>query len=425
MVQENHKLILVLNCGSSSLKGALLDSINGELILSCLAEKLTTPEAYITFNYFENPKVQPIGRRSWFVNKAGGDKHRVELVGKTDHTGAVEALLEELKAHDLQGLVAAIGHRVVHGGEKYSGSVMITDDVIATLEECIPLAPLHNPANLTGIHAAQAIFPGLPNVGVFDTAFHQTMPEHAYTYAVPRELYRQFGLRRYGFHGTSYRYVAQAAADLLGKPLKDTALVIAHLGNGASVAAVLGGESKDTSMGLTPLEGLVMGTRSGDLDPGAYGFIEEATGMSAKEVTDMLNKKSGLLGISELSNDMRTIQEAAADGHEGAKLALEITAYRLAKYIASMSVATGRLDAVVFTGGIGENSSLIRAKTIGYLAILGLELDEEANEATRFGKAGIITRTDRTPCALVVPTNEERMIAFDTRSLSGLESPAA
>ena len=251
------------------------------------------------------------------------------------------------------------------------------------------------------------------------------MPEHAYTYALPRELYRQYGLRRYGFHGTSYRYVAQAAADLLGKPLKDTALVIAHLGNGASVAAVLGGESKDTSMGLTPLEGLVMGTRSGDLDPGAYGFIEEATGMSAKEVTDMLNKKSGLLGISELSIDMRTIQEAAADGHEGAKLALEITAYRLAKYIASMSVATGRLDAVVFTGGIGENSSLIRAKTIGYLAILGLELDEEANEATRFGKAGIITRTDRTPCALVVPTNEERMIAFDTRSLSGLESPAA
>ena len=184
MVQENHKLILVLNCGSSSLKGALLDSINGELILSCLAEKLTTPEAYITFNYFENPKVQPIGRRSWFVNKAGGDKHRVELSGKTDHTGAVEALLEELKAHDLQGLVAAIGHRVVHGGEKYSGSVMITDDVIATLEECIPLAPLHNPANLTGIRAAQTIFPNLPNIGVFDTAFHQTMPEHAYTYAV-------------------------------------------------------------------------------------------------------------------------------------------------------------------------------------------------------------------------------------------------
>ncbi len=420
MSQETHKLILVLNCGSSSLKGALLDSENGELVLSCLAEKLTTPEAYITFNYFENPKVQLVGRRSWFVNKVNGERHRVELTEKNDHTGAVEALLEELKAHDLQGLVVAIGHRVVHGGEKYSGSVLITDDVINTLEECIPLAPLHNPANLTGIRAAQTIFPGLPNVGVFDTAFHQTMPEHAYTYAVPRELYRKHGLRRYGFHGTSYRYVAQEAANLLGKNIKDTALVIAHLGNGASVAAVLGGESKDTSMGLTPLEGLVMGTRSGDLDPGAFGFIEEATGLSAREVTDMLNKKSGLLGISELSNDMRSIQEAAAEGHEGAKLALEVTAYRLAKYIASMTVATGRLDAIVFTGGIGENSSLIRAKTIGYLGILGIEFDDAANEDVRFGKAGFITRPGTAPAVLVVPTNEERMIAFDTLELSGV-----
>ena len=419
MSQETHKLILVLNCGSSSLKGALLDSENGELVLSCLAEKLTTPDAYITFNYFENPKVQLVGRRSWFVNKVNGERHRVELAEKNDHTGAVEALLEELKIHDLQGLVVAIGHRVVHGGEKYSSSVLITDDVIATLEECIPLAPLHNPANLTGIRAAQTIFPGLSNVGVFDTSFHQTMPEHAYTYAVPRELYRKHGLRRYGFHGTSYRYVAQEASRLLGKDIKDTALVIAHLGNGASIAAVLGGESKDTSMGLTPLEGLVMGTRSGDLDPGAFVFIEEATGMSAKEVTDMLNKKSGLLGISELSNDMRSIQEAAADGHEGAQLALEVTAYRLAKYIASMTVATGRLDAIVFTGGIGENSSLIRAKTIGYLGILGIEFDDEANEDVRFGKAGFITRAGTSPAVLVVPTNEERMIAFDTLELAG------
>jgi len=420
MIQENHKLILVLNCGSSSLKGALLDSINGELILSCLAEKLTTPEAYITFNYFENPKVQPIGRRSWFVNKAGGDKHRVELVGKTDHTGAVEALLEELKAHDLQGLVAAIGHRVVHGGEKYSGSVMITDDVIATLEECIPLAPLHNPANLTGIHAAQAIFPGLPNVGVFDTAFHQTMPEHAYTYAVPRELYRQYGLRRYGFHGTSYRYVAQAAADLLGKPLKDTALVIAHLGNGASIAAVANGQCQDTSMGLTPLEGLVMGTRSGDIDPSVFSFLAQNANMNITQITDLLNKKSGLLGISELSNDCRTIEEEAAKGHEGAKLALEIFAYRLAKYVASMSVASGGIDALVFTGGIGENSNLIRSKVMGYLGFLGLKEDVKANEAARFGNAGIISAEGSPVCAVVIPTNEELMIAHDTARLSGL-----
>ncbi len=415
-----HDLILVLNCGSSSLKGALLDNENGELILSCLAEKLNTPDAYITFKYYTPAKVQPMGRRSWFVDRSDGDKHQVNLSEHPDHNGAVAALLEELKAHDLQNLVKAIGHRVVHGGEKYSASVLITDDVIATLEECIPLAPLHNPANLTGIRAAQAIFPGLPNVGVFDTAFHQTMPAHAYTYAVPHELYRQYGLRRYGFHGTSYRFVAQEAADMLGKDIKDTALVIAHLGNGASLAAVLGGESKDTSMGLTPLEGLVMGTRSGDIDPGAFEFIQTMTGKSAAEVTDMLNKKSGLLGISELSNDMRTIQEEADKGHEGAKLALEVTCYRLAKYIAAMCIATGRLDALVFTGGIGENSSIIRAKTIAYLGILGLKLDEAANEDTRFGKAGVITQADTLPCALVVPTNEERMIAIDTRELAGL-----
>ena len=402
----SNKLILVLNCGSSSMKGAVLDNDTGEVLLSCLGDKLILPDAFITF-------------------KINGEKHTVDLKDNPNHTGAVEALLHELEAHGLRDRIAAIGHRVVSGGELYSESVLIDNDVIAGIEKCITLAPLHNPAHLLGIRAAMKVFGSLPNVAVFDTAFHQTMPEHAYTYAIPRELYRKYGLRRYGAHGTSYRFVADETARFLGKDKKDLRMVIAHLGNGASVAAVLGGESKDTSMGLTPLEGLVMGTRSGDLDPGAYGFIEEATGMSAKEVTDMLNKKSGLLGISELSNDMRTIQEAAADGHEGAKLALEITAYRLAKYIASMSVATGRLDAVVFTGGIGENSSLIRAKTIGYLAILGLELDEEANEATRFGKAGIITRTDRTPCALVVPTNEERMIAFDTRSLSGLESPAA
>ena len=388
------------------MKGAVLDNDTGEVLLSCLGDKLILPDAFITF-------------------KINGEKHTVDLKDNPNHTGAVEALLHELEAHGLRDRIAAIGHRVVSGGELYSESVLIDNDVIAGIEKCITLAPLHNPAHLLGIRAAMKVFGSLPNVAVFDTAFHQTMPEHAYTYAIPRELYRKYGLRRYGAHGTSYRFVADETARFLGKDKKDLRMVIAHLGNGASIAAVANGQCQDTSMGLTPLEGLVMGTRSGDLDPGAYGFIEEATGMSAKEVTDMLNKKSGLLGISELSNDMRTIQEAAADGHEGAKLALEITAYRLAKYIASMSVATGRLDAVVFTGGIGENSSLIRAKTIGYLAILGLELDEETNEATRFGKAGIITRADRTPCALVVPTNEERMIAFDTRSLSGLESPAA
>lgn len=421
MTQAQNKLILVLNCGSSSLKGALLDAEHGELILSCLAEKLTTPEAYITFKYFDTPNARPASRDAWFTNKKDGEKHRVELGEHNDHTGAVEALLEELKAHDLQNMVAAIGHRVVHGGEKYSSSVLIDDQVIATLEECVPLAPLHNPANLTGIRAAQAIFTDLPNVAVFDTAFHQTMPEHAYTYAVPRSLYREHALRRYGFHGTSYRYVAQAAAELIGKDLKDSALVIAHLGNGASVAAVLNGESKDTSMGLTPLEGLVMGTRSGDIDPGAFDFIQAATGMSAQEVSNMLNKQSGLLGISELSNDMRTIEEEAEKGHKGAQLAFEIFCYRLAKYIAAMTVATGRLDALVFTGGIGENSDLVRSKTLGYLQFMGFKLDEEKNQAARFGNAGIITADNSLPLAVVVPTNEERMIAFDTRTLAGLD----
>jgi acetate kinase len=281
--------------------------------------------------------------------------------------------------------------------------------------------PLHNPANLTGIRAAQAAFPGLPNVAVFDTAFHQTMPEHAYTYAVPRELYREYGLRRYGFHGTATAtWPAKPPPYSAKTSPKDTALVIAHLGNGASVAAVLGGASQDTSMGLTPLEGLVMGTRSGDIDPSVFSFLAQNANMNITQITDLLNKKSGLLGISELSNDCRTIEEEAAKGHEGAKLALEIFAYRLAKYVASMSVASGGIDALVFTGGIGENSNLIRSKVMGYLGFLGLKEDAKANEAARFGNAGIISAEGSPVCAVVIPTNEELMIAHDTARLSGL-----
>ena len=394
-------LILVVNCSSSLFKATILNSRSGDIVLSCLAAKLGQADAYITFN-----------RR--------GNRSTISLAEQPDHHGAAAELLEETRILGIERRIRAIGHRVVHGGEHYSDSVRIDDKVIAALEACIALAPLHNPANLTGIRAAQAAFPGLPNVAVFDTAFHHTLPEHAYTYAVPRALYREHGLRRYGFHGTAYRYVTREAAAMLGKNIADTALVIAYLGAGSSVAAVLGGTSQDTSMGLTPLEGLVMNTRSGDIDPGAFEFIQTMTGKSAAEVTDMLNKKSGLLGISELSNDMRTIQEEADKGHEGAKLALEVTCYRLAKYIAAMCIATGRLDALVFTGINGENASIIRAKTIAYLGILGLKLDEAANEDTRFGKAGVITQADTLPCALVVPTNEERMIAIDTRELAGL-----
>lgn len=393
-------LILVLNCGSSSLKGAVLDNDNGEVLLSCLGEKLTTPDAYITF-------------------KKDGQKHRVELADRHDHTGAVGALLDELKKYGLDADVKAVGHRVVHGGEKYSASVLINDEVIAQLEACIPLAPLHNPANISGILAAQEHFPGLPNVGVMDTSFHQTMPERAYTYAVPRELRKKYAFRRYGFHGTSMRYVAPEAARILGKPLEDLRMIVAHLGNGASITAIRNGKSVDTSMGFTPIEGLVMGTRCGDIDPGVYSYLTAHAGMNIEQVDEMLNKKSGLLGISELSNDCRTLEIAADEGHEGARLALEVMTYRLAKYIASMSVACGGIDALVFTGGIGENSRNIRAKTVAYLDYLGLHIDTKANMEKRYGNSGIISPTGSMPAVLVVPTNEELMIALDTAELAG------
>ena len=395
------QLILVLNCGSSSLKGAVIDRKSGSVVLSCLGERLTTPEAVITFN-------------------KDGNKRQVPLTGRNCHAGAVGMLLNELEKHGLHDRIKAIGHRIAHGGEKYHESVLIDQDVLDELKACIPLAPLHNPANLTGIRAAQAIFAGLPNVAVFDTAFHQTMPEHAYTYAVPRALYKKYAFRRYGFHGTSFRFVAPEAARIIGKDVKDCRLVIAHLGNGASITAVKNGESQDTSMGFTPLEGLVMGTRSGDVDAGIYPFLAANAGMSVEEVSDLLNKKSGLLGISELSNDCRIVEEAAADGHEGAKLAMAVMAYRLAKYVAAMAVAAGGIDALVFTGGIGENSDLVRANTIAHLGFLGLEIDPQANTDIRFGKEGIISPKGQTPAVVVVPTNEELMIAHDTAALSGL-----
>ena len=395
------KLILVLNCGSSSLKGAVLNSENGDVLLSCLGEKLNLADAYITF-------------------KVNGQKERVDLSATPNHTGAVGAMLEKLKAMGLESQIGAIGHRVVSGGEEYSESVLIDDSVMAAIEKCIPLAPLHNPANLLGIRAAQDIFKGLPNVAVFDTAFHQTMPEHAYMYAIPRKFYRDLGVRRYGFHGTSYRFVAEEAANVLGADKNNLKLVIAHLGNGASITAVRNGKSMDTSMGLTPLEGLVMGTRSGDVDPSVFSFLADNLKLSTQQITDILNKESGLMGISELSSDCRVIEEESLNGHEGAVLALEMFSYRLAKYVASMAVAAGGLDALVFTGGIGENSDIIREKVLNYCAFLGFSVDKEANTAARFGKAGVITAADSKVKAVVIPTNEELMIAQDTARLSGL-----
>ena len=395
------KLILVLNCGSSSLKGAVLNSENGDVLLSCLGEKLNLADAYITF-------------------KVNGQKERVDLSATPNHTGAVGAMLEKLKAMGLDSQIGAIGHRVVSGGEEYSESVLIDDSVMAAIEKCIPLAPLHNPANLLGIRAAQDIFKGLPNVAVFDTAFHQTMPEHAYMYAIPRKFYRELGVRRYGFHGTSYRFVAEEAANVLGADKNNLKLVIAHLGNGASITAVRNGKSMDTSRGLTPLEGLVMGTRSGDVDPSIFSFLADNLKLSTQQITDILNKESGLMGISELSSDCRVIEEESLNGHEGAVLALEMFSYRLAKYVASMAVAAGGLDALVFTGGIGENSDIIREKVLNYCAFLGFSVDKEANTAARFGKAGVITAADSKVKAVVIPTNEELMIAQDTARLSGL-----
>ncbi|MDO4246957.1 MAG: acetate kinase [Deinococcus sp.] len=387
---------LVLNSGSSSLKFALLNPATGELRLSGLAERLGAGEASI--------RLERDGQRETRALNGGS------------YGEALGEVLKELDTLNMRHEVRAVGHRVVHGGESFSAPVQVTPDVLEGVRACVPLAPLHNPANILGIEAAQQAFPGLPHVAVFDTAFHQTMPEVAYRYAVPEEWYKRHGVRRYGFHGTSHQYVAGQAAELLGRPLAELNLVTAHLGNGSSVCAVAGGRSVDTSMGLTPLEGLVMGTRSGDLDPGIPDYLARQAGLSLAEITAALNKKSGLLGLSNLTNDMRELETAAADGHAGARLALDVFVYRLAKYIAGMAAALGRLDAVVFTGGIGENSALVRAEVLNRLGVLGLKLDSDANGNLPRGKAGVISQAGG-PAALVIPTNEELTIARETARL--------
>ena len=394
-----HNLILVLNCGSSSMKAAVLDGVTGESFLTVLAEKLGSADALIT-------------------TKFQGEKEVFYFKEHTSHDHAVKKLLQILQQHGLNKDIIAVGHRVVHGGETFHASTLITREVLEDIEHCIPLAPLHNPAHLLGIHAAQEAFPDLPHVAVFDTSFHQTMPEHAYLYAIPRKYYRQNAVRRYGFHGTSYRYVSQAAAEMLERPLKELCMVVAHLGNGASVTAIKNGISVDTSMGLTPLEGLIMGTRSGDIDPSIFEFLFDNKHMSIRQINSMLNKDSGLLGISELSNDCRTLEEHAALGHDGAILALNMFAYRLAKYVASMTVATGRLDALVFTGGIGENSVSMRKRVMQHLGFLGVHVDDTLNQAMVGGQAGHINLATDTVASLVIPTNEELMIAQDTYALT-------
>jgi acetate kinase len=393
------KLVLVLNCGSSSLKFAIVDALTGSETLSGLAEYFGLLNSCI----------------KWKVN---GEKHEADLGPFTAHREAIEYIVNIILSDypEFVAQIQAIGHRVVHGGEKFTQSVLIDETVIQDIENCAGLAPLHNPAHLTGIRSAQASFPLLPQVAVFDTAFHQTMPEKAYIYAIPYKLYRENNIRRYGMHGSSHLFVSREAAKLLGKPLLDTNIISAHLGNGASITAIKGGKSVDTSMGLTPLEGLVMGTRCGDLDASIIFYMVNRLGYTLEDVNRILNNQSGLLGISELSHDCRSIEQAVQSGHKGAILALEIFCYRLAKYIASYTVPLDRLDALVFTGGIGENSSLVREKILNLLGVFRFELDNDRNQATRFGRQGKITK-DNGQVALVIPTNEEWVIAQDTISL--------
>lgn len=391
--------VLVLNCGSSSLKFAILDADTSKEIISGLAERLGSQSPSIKYKFC-------------------GGKTLLELEKDQAHAHAIDTLVKLIKDHKLADNLIAVGHRIVHGGEHFTQSVLIDDAVIAGITKAASLAPLHGHANLLGIAAAQASFAGLPQIAVFDTAFHQTMDQVAYLYALPYKLYSDYGVRRYGFHGTSHYYVANQTAELLSQPLTESNFISAHLGNGCSVCAIKDGKSVDTSMGLTPLEGLIMGTRSGDIDPGLFNFLTTQLDYSASQIDNLLNKESGLLGISELSNDCRTIEEAAIAGNERAILALDMFCYRLAKQIAAFMVPLQRLDALIFTGGIGENSDVIRNKVIEQLTFLGLDCVATQNLAARFGKQGIIS-SPSAPCkAVVMPTNEEWVIARDAASIA-------
>jgi acetate kinase len=391
--------VLVVNCGSSSLRFALLEPESGNVLRKGMAERLNTDAGF-------------------FRVDAGPEE---ALPPGAGHGDVLDLVLRRLDAARVLG----VGHRVVHGGEAFSDSVVLDAAAIAAIEACSELAPLHNPANLRGIRAARERFPNVPHVAVFDTAFHQTLPRKAHLYAIPYELYERHRIRRYGFHGTSHRYVAGVAASRLGKPLAELELVTAHLGNGCSAAAVSGGRSVDTTMGLTPLEGLVMGTRSGDVDPNLHEFLVEHAGLSLPDVMELLNRKSGLLGLSGSSNDMRTLLAARDQGNERAALAIEVFCYRLAKAVLGLCAALSRVDALVFTGGIGEHAASVRAETLAALRLLGAVVDPELNAAHGSASNGRITRDDSRLVALVVPTNEELVIARETARLVESQQAAA
>ena len=391
--------VLVINCGSSSLKYQLIDSESEQVLAKGLCERIGIDGSAITH--------QP----------DGGDKVKTEI-DMPNHTVAVKLVIEKLTDKEvgvIQSLeeIDAVGHRIVHGGEKFAGSVVITDEVIKAIEECNDLAPLHNPANLIGINSCKEIMPNVPMVGVFDTAFHQTMPKKAYLYGLPLSYYDKYKVRRYGFHGTSHDFVSKRVAEILGKDVKELKTIVCHLGNGASVSAVKYGESVDTSMGLTPLEGLIMGTRSGDLDPAIITFIAEKEGISAQEVINICNKQSGVLGLSDgLSSDFRDLAMAAADGNKTAETALETYAYRVGKYIGAYAAAMNGVDAIVFTAGAGENNAEVRALIGQYIGFLGTNIDPEKNKIR--GEEVILSDEGSKVVTMIVPTNEELAIARET-----------
>ena len=390
--------VLVINCGSSSLKYQLINSESEAVLAKGLCERIGID-----------------GRLTY--QKAGLDKEITEAAMPT-HKEAIQMVLDAL-VNDKTGAIKAlseidaVGHRIVLGGEKFASSVVITEEVIKAVEECNDLAPLHNPANIIGIHACQALMPDVPMVGVFDTAFHQTMPAKAYLYGLPYEYYEKYKVRRYGFHGTSHDFVSKATAEYLGLDLNNSKIIVAHLGNGASVSAVLNGKCVDTSMGLTPLEGLVMGTRSGDIDPSIMEFIAKKENLDIDGVMNVLNKKSGVAGMSGVSSDFRDLTAARAEGNEKAANAIDVFCYRVAKYIGSYAAAMNGVDAIAFTAGIGENVTHVRENIMSYLGYLGIEINKEANEAAR-GEEGIISTADSKVKVIVMPTNEELAICRET-----------
>ncbi|WP_305074006.1 acetate/propionate family kinase [Propionivibrio sp.] len=393
--------VFVLNCGSSSFKYQLLDMSNEHRVAVGLVERIGMKDSVLAYE------------------PAGGEKIK-ETADIADHEVAIKMVLNKLidpAVGVIKSLsdIAAIGHRVVHGAEKFSGSVLITDAVIDALKENIPLAPLHNPPNITGIEAMQKALPGVPNVGVFDTSFHATMPPESYIYALPYEWYEKHHVRRYGFHGTSHRFVSERAAQILGIDKDRFNCITCHMGNGSSFTAVKDGKSYDTSMGMTPLEGIVMGTRCGDVDAGIPNYLAANVNMSFADIDNALNKKSGLLGISGVSSDMRDLQKAAVEGNSRAKLAIDVLRHRVLKYIGAYAIQLGRVDAIVFTGGIGENDIAFRASVVERLTTLGIKLDAQANNVR--GQEVVVSTPDSPIKVMVVPTNEELVIARDTRDI--------